>query len=232
MFCLAPAGAGASAFGPWRRFCPPELSLQPVQLPGRENRINEPYALDPGEIAEAVRCRADRPYAIFGHSMGALVGFEVIHRLYRAGARLPTRFYPAATSPPDVHNPWAVRNATLPREQFIAELIALGGVPDSVREHPELLDLLLPVLRADFTWLAAARLTTEPPLPVPIDAFAGSDDEIGSAVVMAGWSRHTTAGFRLRTLPGGHFFPTTNIPSVLRSITASIAAENSGVSPQ
>lgn len=206
LFCLPYAGGGPSVFRGWRRALPAAISVHAVAFPGREHRIGEPAQVEPEAIAEVIACQAaDRPYAIYGHSMGARVAFEVVRALRRQDAPLPTRLYVGGARPPDRSDPLA-RIARLPDDGFISELLALGGTRRAVFEHPELRELMLPVLRTDFNWLAGYRYRDEPPLPVPVVAFAGAGDRIVEPSVMLGWARHSAVSFRLHVLPGRHFF--------------------------
>jgi surfactin synthase thioesterase subunit len=206
LFCLPYAGGGAAAFSRWRRVFPDSVAIEPVRLPGREQRFGEPLRIDPAEVAAAVLARADgRAWAIYGHSMGGWLGFEVVRELRRRGGPLPARLYVGATRPPHVAEPLAAI-AELPDDEFLRRLIDIGDTPPEALGVPELRELLLPILRADFGWLNRYAYRDEPPLPVPVVAFAGADDTVVEPAVMDGWSRHTAAGFTLHVLPGDHFF--------------------------
>ncbi|HEY2947223.1 MAG TPA: thioesterase domain-containing protein [Micromonosporaceae bacterium] len=221
LLCLPYAGAGASAFHAWQRAYPKEIDLQPVQLPGRENRIAEPHRVDPDEVADAVAGRIDRPYAIYGHSMGARLGFEVIRSLRRLGAPAPARFYVGGCRPPDETEP-LVRLARLPEAEFVRRLRELGGSLAEALEVPELRELVLPTLRADFGWIDGYRYEGEAPLPMPIVGFAGDADPAAPPDTMAGWCRHTVSGFRLCVMPGDHFFLHTRAADVAATISADL----------
>jgi surfactin synthase thioesterase subunit len=158
-----------------------------------------------GEIADAIASRASLPYALYGHSMGARLSFEVLRELRRSGAPMPVRLFVGAALPPHSPEPLA-RLAGLPEADFIDQLIDWAGAPPELRHEPELRALTLPVLRADFAWIKAYRYEPEPPLDVPITAFAGRDDAEFPPAAMVGWARHGLGGLRLRTLPGGHMF--------------------------
>jgi surfactin synthase thioesterase subunit len=205
LFCLPYSGGGASAFRSWTGLMAPQVGVLPVCLPGREERIGEPPCMPVSEVAAAIAARADRPYAIYGHSMGARLGFEVIRELGRCGAPLPVAFYPAAARPLDIRDPLA-DIVLLPDDEFLATLTDRVGMPAEVAQVPELRSLLLPVLRADFGWIHQYRYQPDPPLPVPVVALAGLADNEVTADVMLGWQRLTSAGFRLHTIDGGHLF--------------------------
>jgi surfactin synthase thioesterase subunit len=205
VFCLPLAGGGASLFTSWQRLIGPAIEVLPVLLPGREARFSEPISHSPDDIAAAIAARADRPYAIYGHSMGGRLGFEVIRSLTRMGAPLPVRFYPGASRPPDHVEPLGDL-ADLTDEEFLDVLADRLGAPNELRNEPELRELLMPLLRADFGWVAHYQPSPGPPLPVPFVAIAGATDREPTPEEMQDWSRFTSESFRLHVLPGGHFF--------------------------
>lgn len=194
----------------------------PVQLPGRENRITEPPAFTIGEIADEIAPATGEPYALYGHSMGARVAFEVTRELRRRGLPGPALLFAGGGHPPHRKVPLAA-TADLPDDAFIDQLVRRAGAQPELKHEPELRDLLLPVLRADFAWIKRYRYEPEPPLGTPIVALTGVDDgEVGVADLL-GWARHTTAGFRLRTMPGGHLFVQDRPADVAAVITADLA---------
>jgi surfactin synthase thioesterase subunit len=207
LFCLPYAGAGASAFRGWPAAFDPRVEVVAVQLPGREGRIREPLQLDPAAIAAAITSAADRPFAIFGHSLGGRLGFEVIKSLRRAGGPQPQRFYPSASRAPDQKLDGPLDGLSrLDDAALLDRLSAAGGFPAEVLAEPELVALILPVLRADLTWVDAYHYVPEPPLGMPLTAFAGKLDRGVPPEHVEGWLRQSTAGATLHVVPGGHFF--------------------------
>ncbi|GIH80214.1 hypothetical protein Plo01_66430 [Planobispora longispora] len=204
LFCLPYAGGAAGAYHGLRGVSD-TVEIVPLQLPGRENRITEPPEFSVPEIVDEIAPRTGRPYALYGHSMGARIAFEVARELRRRGLPPPLRLYAAAAHPPDRRVPLAAA-ADLPDDAFVDQLIRRAGAPAELRDLPELRELLLPVLRADFAWIKSYRYAPGPPLEIPVVAFAGLDDGEVPPADMLGWARHTRAGFGLRTLRGGHFF--------------------------
>ncbi|GGS84057.1 hypothetical protein GCM10010156_48410 [Planobispora rosea] len=204
LFCLPYAGGAAGAYYGLRGVSD-TVEVVPIQLPGRENRIAEPPEFSVPEIADEIAPRTGRPYALYGHSMGARIAFEVARELRRRGLPPPLRLYAAAAHPPDRRVPLAAA-ADLPDDAFVDQLVRRAGAPAELKDIPELRELLLPVLRADFAWIKRYRYVPGPPLEVPVVAFAGLDDGEVPPGDMLGWARHTRAGFGLRTLRGGHFF--------------------------
>ena len=224
IFCLPYGGGGTSTFHGWRTAAPGWLEIAPVRLPGREQRLAEPPGFQPADIASAIAAQADRSYAIFGHSLGALVGFEVIRALRLLGAPQPLHFYVAAARPPDVPDPVAAA-VGFGDDKFIAALIELIGAPAALRDEPELRELALPALRSDLRWLHEYAYRLEPAFAVPLTALAGADDALFGPADMLGWGRFTSSAFRLETVPGGHFFPQADAARVVGMIAASLAAE-------
>ncbi|RVX39049.1 surfactin synthase thioesterase subunit [Nonomuraea polychroma] len=224
MFCLPYAGGGASAYtGLLRELA--HLTVVPVQLPGRESRIAEPPAFTIAEIADEVAPATDEPYALYGHSMGARLAFEVVRELRRRGLRRPSRLYVGGAHPPDRRVPLAA-SVDLPDDAFIDQLVRRSGALPELKHMPELRELMMPVLRSDFTWIKNYAFAPEPPIDSPIVAFTGLDDEEVGAAEMLGWARHTTAGFRLRTLRGGHLFVKDRPAELAALIAADLAAEH------
>ncbi|PWR15439.1 lantibiotic dehydratase [Micromonospora sicca] len=205
LLCLPPAGAGPSSFRDWPAALPAGVALAVLALPGREARITEPPAFDLDQVVEAVRQRADRPYAMYGHSMGGLLAFEVVRELRRRGTPLPSRLYLGGSRPPHLPKTLA-RFADLPDDEFLARIAELGGLPQGVRDLPELLDLILPALRSDFDWLNRYPYRPEAPVPVPLVCLAGTDDRDADPATMADWAGHTAIGCTVRTIQGGHLF--------------------------
>lgn len=224
LFCLPYAGGAASVFRGWADGLPDDVECVAVHLPGREARVAESPAIDVVELSRAIARRAvGRPYALFGHSMGARLAFEVARQMRRDGEPMPVQLIVGGSRPPHMDTPLN-RIARLPDAEFCARVIAMGGTPPGVFEMPELRDLLLPVLRSDFALVESYRFRGEPALPVPITAFAGADDRDAPSCDVAGWSAHTSEPMRLVTLPGAHFFLHSARDALLGAIGAELAA--------
>ncbi|MEV0811303.1 thioesterase domain-containing protein, partial [Micromonospora sp. NPDC050200] len=224
LFCLPYAGAGASAFRRWQEGIGPDVEVLPVQLPGRENRISEDPRFTVPEVAAAIAGRADRPYAIYGHSMGGRVGFEVVRELRRTGRPLPLRLYVGGARAPHVTAPSLFDGLSqVDDDELLRRLGAGGGLPAELLEHPELVQLLLPLLRADFGRVDSYRYLPGDPLPVPVVAFSGRHDRAVSQEQSAAWGAHTAAGFTLHEIDGGHFFLTDRLPELLAALRADLS---------
>ena len=224
LFCLPYAGAGASAFRRWQDVIGPDVEVLPVQLPGRENRISEDPRFTVADVAAAIAERADRPYAVYGHSMGGRVGFEVVRELRRAGGELPLRLYVGGARAPHVTAPSVFDGLSqVDDEELLRRLGEGGGLPAELLAHPELVELLLPLLRADFGRVDSYRYLPGDPLPVPIVAFSGRHDRAVTREQSAAWGEHTDAGFTLHEIDGGHFFLHDQLPELLAAIRADLA---------
>jgi len=209
LFCFPHAGAGASAFRAWSGTLPAGVDVLAVQAPGREARLAEaPFQHLPplvAEVAGALGAHGDRPMAFFGHSLGAIVAFEVTRELQRRRRNGPIRLFVSGCRAPH-RPPRSSPLHRLPDAEFLLELGRMGGTPHEILGEDELMALLLPVLRADFRLSESYLTSTTARVACPISAFGGRDDPEATAEDMAGWALHTTAGFRFRLFPGDHFF--------------------------
>ncbi|WP_369395543.1 thioesterase II family protein (plasmid) [Streptomyces sp. CG1] len=228
LFCLPNAGGGAAPYLAWQRLLPPRLWAQPVQLPGRENRIGEPSAFDAGELAEGLARRADRPFALYGHSMGGVLACEAARVLLARGAPAPRRLYLGASHPPHLPCEWVRRWRALPDDALLAEVARLGGIPREVLGHGVIRRRLTTVLRSDLDWLAARPTTVPAPLPVPVVAVAGSDDPLAGPSVMPHWAPVTSAGLTVHTVRGGHLFHTEDPGALVALILADLLVGPTG----
>jgi medium-chain acyl-[acyl-carrier-protein] hydrolase len=227
LFCFPFAGGGASVFRGWRL---PGVEVCAIQLPGRESRLHEtPFDRLPAlvdALAVATRPWRDRRFAFFGHSLGAIVAFELARALRRRGEPLPHHLVVSGCSAPHLVD--AVREvppmSSLPDRVLRERLRRFGGTPDAVLEHPELMELLLPVLRADLALRDGYACAAEAPLRVPVTAFGGRHDAEVPVADVAAWHVHTSAGFAARTFAGGHFFVRTAADEVVAAVAATLAS--------
>lgn len=208
LFCFPFAGGTASAFHRWARPGLEDVDVLAAQYPGRESRLQEPAYRRVPELVQAlgpiVRPLLDRPFAFLGYSLGAYVSLELAHWLRREGAPAPLGLMLAAARPP--HQRQSQKLYTLRDEDFLAELQRYGGTPAEVLKNRELMELLLPVLRADFEMSDEYRRAAEPRLTVPFSIWGGEQDTTPSPEDLVGWRDHTTASCALEVIPGGHFF--------------------------
>jgi medium-chain acyl-[acyl-carrier-protein] hydrolase len=210
VFAFPYAGGGAATYFRWRAAMPDGVDLIPVLLPGREGRVAEPPLGDMRtlvmQVADAVAPPADQPYALLGHSMGAWIAFELARELGRRGNPLP-RVLIASSSPAPDRERAAESLHKLPDAEFVAEMIRrFDGIPAAVQANQQLLQLLLPAMRADMQLLETYNYEEEPPLSTDIIALGGTEDRVVTATALARWRRQTTQAFTSRLWPGGHFF--------------------------
>jgi medium-chain acyl-[acyl-carrier-protein] hydrolase len=222
LFCFPYAGGSSLIYRQWPEGLPADVELCAVQLPGRGSRLREPaFRQMPTlveRLAEVLPPLFDRPFAFFGHSMGASMAFELARRLRSDHAPEPCHLFVSgrrAPQTPDTDPP----SYQLPEPVFIEELRRLNGTPQEVLEHPEMMQLLLPVLRADFELIQTYTYEPGPPLTCPISAFGGLQDLDAGRDLLELWREQTTAAFSLQMLPGDHFFPHTARPILLESIS-------------
>lgn len=208
LFCFPYAGGGASIYHGWARELPSFVDVCPVQLPGRENRLIEPpftrFEALLQALTQGLRPHLDLPFAFFGHSMGAIISFELARRLRREH-RSPLHLFASGSPAPQVpYRDPPIHE--LPEAEFIEELRKLNGTPDAVLDHPELLQLLLPVIRADFGMRALYAYTPGSVFDFPITAFGGVEDADVPQDDVVAWGEHTRGAFTLHMVPGDHFF--------------------------
>jgi medium-chain acyl-[acyl-carrier-protein] hydrolase len=229
LFCIPFAGGGAGAFRWWGSRLPAEIELAVLQLPGRDSRLRE-APLDRVEdivaaALPAVTSASDLPYAIFGHSMGALVAYELTLALEASSVRPPDRlFVSARRSPEEEDDQPPVHH--LPDDQFLDELQRrYDAVPAALRQEPELLALLLPALRADLRAIERYQPTTTRKVECPVHVYGGADDRHPRPSQLPRWQRVAEREIRVRMFAGGHFYFSTQ----LDALTADIVSHWSGV---
>jgi len=209
LFTFSYAGGGASAYRHWHQSLPAGIDLYAVQLPGRETRFGEPtlkhFPTAVQTIAESLLPSLDRPFAFFGHSLGGLLAFEVARHLRRAKSPLPQYLFISATSAPQLQEA-REETSKLPDADFIQTVQKFGGMPEEVLQHTELLQILLPILRADFSLFETYRYVEEPALDCPITVFGGLEDTETSEERLAAWNIQTTKPFRVKMFSGNHFY--------------------------
>ncbi|MDH6121017.1 medium-chain acyl-[acyl-carrier-protein] hydrolase [Kitasatospora sp. GAS204A] len=229
LICFHPAGAGAYLYRSWAKLLPADVELLAVQLPGREGRLGEPCLTDYREaVAQThavLRPRLDRPYAFFGHSMGAMLAYGVTRAVAEHGDRLPGRLLVSGCPGPGSSSRKPGREAWSD-DELVEDLREMGGTPEEVLTQPDLLELILPTLRADFAICAGyhAEPPTGPALNIPVSVLAGLDDTVAAADLDR-WSATTSAGSSVRMFSGGHFFLTgESQDQVLAAVTSDLAA--------
>jgi medium-chain acyl-[acyl-carrier-protein] hydrolase len=222
LFCFPYAGTSAAIFRAWPDGLPAHVEVCPVQFPGRAARLAEPpfRQLSPlvEALAQALVPLLDKPFAFFGHSLGALVAFELARQLRRQSGIQPLHLFASAARAPQTpprHRPIHA----LPEPDFLVELRRLNGIPKKVLEHAELMQIMLPMLRADFVVFETYAYSTEPPLNCGITSFGGLQDHRVTRGDLEAWRDQTTAAFSLRMFPGDHFFLNATQPLLLEVLS-------------
>ena len=228
LFCFPHAGAGASVFRQWPAGLPVELEVCAVQLPGRANRLNAPAVASIPVLADllvqALTPHLDVPFAFFGHSMGAVLAFEVTRGLASRGLPLPSHLFVSGRRPPHMPD-LAPPLHELPDQEFVAEINRrYGGIPPEILESKDVLALLLPCLRADITALETHRPAPGAPLPCPISAFGGADDPLTPKAHLESWRGETAGAFEICVFAGGHFYIEPQRAAVLARLSATLAS--------
>lgn len=237
LFCFPYAGGSALVFHKWRDSLPPFVEVCPVQLPGRGNRLQTPPFTNMDDVVqaagEALLPHLDMPFAFFGHSMGASISFELARLLRREGRRMPQHLYISGRRAPHIidRDPPLYH---LPDAELLYELRQLNGTPKEVLEHPELMAMMLPLLRADFSVAETYVCEPEPPLDIPVTVFGGLADKDVTRADLEAWQEHSTGSFKLRMLAGDHFFLNTSQAVLLRLLSSelnSLVASNRNAQP-
>ena len=221
LFCFPYAGSTAAVFRSWPQYLPSEIELCAVQYPGRGSRLAEPLGEGIVEVMNEIypdlQPFLDKPFAFFGHSMGALVGYEFARRLQSEQQQGPFQLFVSGCSAPHVRM-FDEITYNLPEPEFLAELRRLQGTPEEVLDNAELMQLMMPIIRADFKASQTYKYVTGPPLECPIRAFGGLKDEMVPREDVEAWSEHTGSSFRAQMLPGDHFFLNTSQSLLTRII--------------
>lgn len=210
LFCLPYAGGGASAYYGWEKDLPGDIELYALQLPGREERYQEaPFTqVEPliQTLGPLLQPYLDRPFALFGHSMGALIAFELARYWRREYQLLPAHlFVSAIRAPQSLYRDAPISQFT--DEQFIEQVVGrYNAVPEAILNDREYMRLLLPTMRADFGMIETYAYQQEEPLACPIATFGGKADQAVPLRGLMAWKEQTKDDFSLRLFNGGHFF--------------------------
>jgi len=227
LLCLPYSGASAMVYSRWRRKLPAWLQVRPVELPGRGARLGEEPFTDmqalARKLADEQRLAAAAPYALLGHSLGALLAFELAHELQALGCPPPVALFACGTAAPTRREDYDNGNWREPKSdpELKAELHKLGGTPQEVLANDELMSLTLPVLRADFLLCGRYAYRQRPPLRCPLHVLGGESDRANAEQLQA-WGKETLGPFSLDMFPGGHFFIHEHEDAVLGLLSATL----------
>ncbi len=218
LICFPYAGGGTSIFRNWAGHIPEDIEICSVQLPGKGIRLGEPpprrLPVVAADLAGLLAGTTTQPYSFFGYSLGALIAFELSRSLRACGCPGPAHLFVAAHRAPQLPSTHK-KIHHLPRAEFIEELTRFDGTPESVLRNPELMDVLLPGIQADFEMYETYAYRADLPLACPITAFGGDADRSVPHHALEAWRCQTTGPFRAQLFPGGHFFLNQMLPSLL-----------------
>jgi medium-chain acyl-[acyl-carrier-protein] hydrolase len=231
LFCFPHAGGGVAVFRGWAQALPPEIEACYVQLPGRDSRLREqlydrllPLA---DATAEALLPHLDKPFAFFGHSMGALLSFELARKLRKQHGLNPVHLLVSGRRAPQLPDPSPPIHQ-LPEAGFVAAIRQrYDGLSTAFLQEPELMQIFLPILRADLAMVETYVCQPEDPLACPTSAFGGLQDVNVSREVLEAWRAQTRGSFTLEMFPGNHFYLQSDqallLPVVSRELEQSLA---------
>lgn len=225
VLCFPHAGGGASTFAAWRGQFGNGIEIHAVQYPGRETRWAEPRCDDMATLVQSLAGDLaefwQRPCAFLGHSFGALVAFELACALQARGHQ-PLRLFLSGARAPHLTPREPIH--ALADAAFIQKVREFGGFQDEALHNAELMQVMLPIVRADFCALETHRFTTGPPLPIPISVFGGLDDRTVPVADLLAWSELTSKAFRSRFFAGDHFFLYREVAALVAHVAADLAA--------
>ncbi|HNT76901.1 MAG TPA: thioesterase domain-containing protein [Anaerolineae bacterium] len=227
LFCFPYAGGGASAYYPWVNNVPQGVEVCPIQFPGRQGRREEsPFdRMAPllNALAPAIRPYLDMPYVFFGHSLGAKISFELARHLREQGDPMPVHLFFSGSNAPNIASASPPLHA-LPEAEFVETLRHFKGTPEALLQNAALLQLFLPVLRADITLHETYRYVPGEPFDCPIAVFGGQEDDEVTRENLAAWHSQTQGTFILRMFPGDHFFLRSAQTALLQALSHDLLA--------
>jgi pyochelin biosynthetic protein PchC len=224
LVCFPHAGGAATYYFPMSQAFTPRIEVSAMQYPGRQDRRHEAFVGTVDELADRVfavlRDGSDRPFAFFGHSMGAVLAFEVAQRFERHTAQTPVHLFVSGRGAPSRYRGGTVHTRT--DKGILDELRRIGGTDERFLADPELVATVLGVTRNDYRAVETYSWRPQAPLSCPITALVGDADPQATVPDAGGWSDHTTGPFDLRVFPGGHFYLDRQRARVVETITAAL----------
>lgn len=221
LFCFPYGGGGAAAFRTWQDLLPSTIEVCPVQIPGREERLNEPCATRlvslVETIAESLSTFLDKPFAFFGHSLGAMMAFQLARQLRKEQLAQPLHLFVSGRRAPHIPDS-GPRLYDLPTPEFVEALRQRNYVRPEILERTRLLELVAPILRADYEMVQTYSYEPDAPFDFPITAFGGTEDFDESGENLEAWRNQTRAAFTLHLFPGDHFFVNSSQAALLEAI--------------
>ena len=227
LFCLPYAGGSEVIYYKWKRDMDSLIKVEPIELKGRGKRFNEgfyeTFEEAVNDIFERVKDKlADEDYAIYGHSMGSLLAYELYYKIYNNNLRLPKHIFFSGYKSPNI-----IREKNnihmLPDDEFIKEVIDLGGTPEELIESDELLQLFTPILRSDFKMLENyIYKDRKDKIQCNISVLNGKEDDITLEEILE-WRNHGDKGFKAYNFEGNHFFINTNVENITDIINKTLS---------
>ncbi|MFF2331443.1 MULTISPECIES: thioesterase II family protein [unclassified Streptomyces] len=225
LVCFPHAGGAASFYFPVSRTLSPKLDVLAIQYPGRQDRRHEPAVEDVGTLADLIvaelRPLMDKPLAFFGHSMGAVVAFEVTRRMASEGRAPVILFASGRRAPSAVREEYVHKDTD---EKIIAELQRLSGTDARMLDDEEVLRMILPSLRSDYKAVETYRAEPGATVSCPIDVLIGDDDPHVTHAEATRWREHTTGPYDIEVFKGGHFYLNDHAPAVMNRLVTRISA--------
>ncbi|GAB4198478.1 MAG: alpha/beta fold hydrolase [Wenzhouxiangellaceae bacterium] len=225
LYCFPYGGSGPSIFREWSDQLGDDIEVVGVLYPGRESRVLEPLLPDIVEIARAMAASVvpdlRQPFAFYGHSMGALISYELARILGAEHGLMPRHLFVSGAGAPHVPTEEPIHH--LPDEEFLQALIDLNGMPQAVLDNRSLLEYALPIIRNDFKACAEYRYLDGPSVTCPLTAMGGTDDPRVREEHVTLWNEYTPAAFQARIFPGDHFFLGPQEAAILKLIQQELA---------
>ena len=225
LFCFPYAGGNAFVYRSWGDQLPSHVEVYSIQYPGRGSQLRQPALTRVSAMLdflyEGIVPLLDKPFAFFGHSMGALLCFELALRLRAQQSLVPMALFLSGRGAPQIKSDEPI-TYDLPEDEFISELRRLNGTPREVLEHPELLQLMLPILRADFELCQTYSFDSGAPVSCPLFVYGGLQDEEVPRENLEGWREQTTSAVTVRMFPGDHFFLHSAQSLLLRALSSDL----------
>ncbi len=230
LFCFPYAGGSSAIYNKWRQYLDERIELQAVELSGRGRRIYDPLYDSIDEAVDDIFTRISSeldqiPYAFFGHSMGGIIAYELAQKIKAQKQTEPKHVFFAGRGAPHVHDEDEEEHYFhLPEEEFKKKIIELGGTPKEFFQYPELLDVLLPMLRSDFKIAETYKSSSEVhPFNYDISVLIGKKEEV-SAAQMHGWREHTKGVCSLHYFEGEHFFINDEAERIVKIVNNTLLA--------
>ncbi|MDQ0232876.1 thioesterase II family protein [Metabacillus malikii] len=221
LYCLPYAGGSSYVFSKWIRNLHPDIELVPIEYPGRGRRILEPLISNSEELVNDIFENIkdgldDLPYILLGHSMGSLLAYELVYKILKSNNKGPTFIIFSGTDPLKCREKKII--STLPHEEFVQEVLAMGGTPKEVFSNKEMAEIYIPILRSDFQLVESYRAGEYQPLDIDLFVFYGKNDYSTDLTILNEWKFYTTKSCHFSEFEGGHFFIHDNEREVIEEI--------------